>query len=124
MVDLYSHILPGFPGAPADIESALQLVVAAQIRGVQAMVATPQFSDDDYREQAQRAASAGDALTAQLRARGSLIDIRVAAECRIGQRLARAIVMNQVPMLGAHEGRRVPMLRLPAGAAIDEPTPE
>jgi protein-tyrosine phosphatase len=113
MVDLHSHILPGFAGAPADIESALQLVVAAQTRGVQAMVATPQFSDDDYREQAQRAAAIGEALTTQLRARGSLIEIRVAAECRIGQRLARAIVMNQVPMLGEHEGRRVPMLRLP-----------
>lgn len=113
MVDVHCHILPGFAGGPIDIEASLQLVLSAQSHGVQAMVATPQFVDGDYRAQTQQASAAGEALVRQLRARGSLIDIQIAAECRIGQRLARAIVMNQAPILGQHEGMRVVMSQLP-----------
>jgi len=113
MVDVHCHVLPGFAGGPADLETALQLVLNAERHGVLAMVATPHFIDADYRAQAHEAQAACAALIGRLRVRGSLIDIQVAAECRIGQRLARAVVMNQVPVLGHHEGARVLMTQLP-----------
>ena len=113
MVDLHCHILPGFAGGPLDLEAALQLALSAEAHGVLTLVATPHFVDSDYRVQLQQAAATGEALSGQLRARGALIEIKVAAECRVGQRLARAIVLNQAPLLGLYEGGRVLMTRLP-----------
>ncbi len=113
MVDLHCHLLPGFAGGPRDIEAAVQLVLSAQTHGVQAIVATPRFVDDDYRVQAASAHAVGAELVARLRDRGALIDIQIAGEFLIGERLARAIVMNQTPALGQLDGMRVLMLRLP-----------
>ncbi len=113
MVDLHCHILPGFAGGPINLEASLQLALNAEAHGVQAMVATPHFVDGDYRTQWQLATSVGEALIGQLRTRGALIEIKIAAECRIGQRLARAIVLNQAPVLGEYEGMRVLMTQLP-----------
>lgn len=89
------------------------MALAAGTRGVQAIVATPRYSDSDYRTQMLRANELGFALTERLRERGSLIEILVAGELRIGQRLARAIVMNQVPALGSVAGNRVLLVELP-----------
>jgi protein-tyrosine phosphatase len=113
MLDLHCHILPGFPGGPVDMEAALQLVLSASSRGVAAIVATPHFLESDFRPQVQQAVSTCAALISRLRVRGSLIDIQVSGEYRLGQRLARAIVMDQTPALGLHEGRRVLVTQLP-----------
>ncbi len=113
MVDLHCHILPGFPGGPVDLEAALQLVLSAASHGVAAIVATPHFLDSDYRPQIQQAVATCAALLSRLRIRGSLIDIQVSGEYRLGQRLARSIVMDQTPAVGEHEGKRVLVTQLP-----------
>lgn len=113
MIDLHCHLLPSFDGGPIDIEGAVQMALNAGTRGVQALVATPRFVDTDYRAQLLRAQELGAQLTERLSARGSLIDIRIAGICRIGQRLARAIVMNQVPILGNVGANRVILVELP-----------
>lgn len=113
MLDLHCHLLPGFAGGPPDMEAALQLALGAQTHGVEVIVATPRFADGDYREQITLAAAQAHQLTQKLRDRGALIDIQVAGECGIGERLARAIVMDQVPIIGRFDAMRVVMVRLP-----------
>jgi protein-tyrosine phosphatase len=113
MVDAHCHLLPGFDGGPKDIEAALQMVLVAGNQGVQVIAATPHFADSDYRTQIANANALGAALSERLRARGCLVDLHIAGELRIGQRLARAIVMNQIPILGTLGNDRVILVALP-----------
>ncbi len=113
MIDLHCHLLPEFEGGPPNLEGAVQMALSAGTRGVQTLVATPRFSDSDYRTQILRAAELGTSLVNLLRARGSLIDIQIAGICRVGQRLARAIVMNHVPVVGHVDDNRVILVDLP-----------
>lgn len=113
MLDLHCHLLPSFDGGPVDIEGAVQMALNAGTRGVQCLVATPKFADLDYRAQMLRAQALGAQLVERLSARGSLIEIKIAGVCRLGQRLARAIVMNQIPVLGKVGDKRVILIELP-----------
>jgi len=113
MVDLHCHLLPGFDGGPANLEAAVQMAIRAHSMGVACVVATPRYGDHEYRSQNLAARSGREQLLEMLRDRGALIDIGLAAECRFGQRLLRAIVTNEAPVLGQFEGSRVLLLALP-----------
>lgn len=113
MVDMHCHLLPGFDGGPADLEASAQMAIRAQAMGVACVVATPRYADSEYRSQNLHARAQRDQLLDLLRERGALIDVGLAAECRFGQRLLRAIVTNEAPVLGEFEGSRVLLLALP-----------
>lgn len=113
LVDLHCHLLPAFAGGPVDFEAAVQRVVKAASAGVVCMVATPRYGDTGYRAQGQRARAQLTTLEAMLTDRGALVQIVLAAECRFGQALMQAIVMNEVPYVGNLDGERVVLVTLP-----------
>ena len=84
LVDLHCHLLPAFAGGPVDLEAAVQRVVKAATAGVVCMAATPRYGDAGYRAQSQQARSQLQELETMLTARGALVQINLAAECRFG----------------------------------------
>jgi protein-tyrosine phosphatase len=49
MYDIHSHILPGVDDGPSSIEDALKIAYAAEQAGVKAIVCTPHYIDDKYK---------------------------------------------------------------------------
>ena len=111
VVDLHNHILPGIDDGAPDLEAALELAAMAVAEGIDAVVATPHTLDGVFDVQHSAALDAHARLTAALAAAGIALQVRVAAEVRMHERIADLLAADPSVTLDG-QGRYL-LLELP-----------
>ncbi len=84
MIDLHSHILPGIDDGAADLEDSLEMLTLAVDQGVKIQVLTPHIHVGRYTNDLDSIRTAFDAFHERARAQKLPIELRLAAEIRIG----------------------------------------
>ena len=113
MIDMHSHILPGVDDGAQDYEQALQMLAIAAEDGVTTQLLTPHIQPGVYNNSL---ASLNDPFTSFKQAaheQGIDIELKLAAEIRIGPEIMPMVQSDAVPWLGAWEGRRVFLMEFP-----------
>ena len=121
MIDMHSHILPGVDDGAQDNEQALQMLAIAVEDGVSIQILTPHIQPGIYNNTLSSLNEQLIPFKQAVRERGIDIELRLAAELRIGPEIMSMVQSNAVPWLGMWKGRRVflmefPHNQVPAGA--------
>jgi protein-tyrosine phosphatase len=95
VIDLHSHILPGFDDGVRSLEEAREVARAALADGVTAMAATPHVRDD-YPTRADRMEAAVAELRSDFAAQGIALDVLTGGE----------VALDRLPLLDPEELRR------------------
>lgn len=113
MIDMHSHILPGIDDGASDLSEALQLLQLAAADGVRLQVLTPHLHVGRYDNTQASLQAAFARFRQQVAAAGIAIELRLAAEVRIGAEILQLVAGDELPWLGRWEGRRVLLLEFP-----------
>ena len=110
---MHSHILPGIDDGPVDLEESLQLLQRAAADGVRLQVLTPYIHIGRYENTKASLQAAFADFSATVAAAGIGIELRLAAEVRIGAEILQLVAGDDIPWLGGWDGRRVLLLEFP-----------
>ncbi len=113
MIDMHSHILPGIDDGAADAEEALQMLRLAAANGVRVQVLTPHIHSGRYDNTLASLRTAFEAFRCLVREQRIPIELRLAAEVRIGAEVLQSVGAGRLPWLGEWYGRRVLLLEFP-----------
>ena len=113
MIDLHCHILPGIDDGAQNLDEALGLCRRAVEDGITHMVATPHIHEGRYNNTPATISHALKELRHGLSEHGIELEVRAAAEVRIGAELMATVPAKQVPFLGTWNGQKVMLLELP-----------
>ncbi|MCF6354842.1 MAG: hypothetical protein L3J26_07025 [Candidatus Polarisedimenticolaceae bacterium] len=113
MIDMHSHILPGVDDGARDYEQALQMLAMAVEDGVSTQVLTPHIQPGVYNNSLSSLNDQLIPLKQAVQEQGIDIELRLAAELRIGQEIMAMVQSDAVPWLGTWEGRRVFLMEFP-----------
>lgn len=113
MIDLHSHILPGIDDGAADLKESLEMLALAVEQGVKTQVLTPHIHIGRYANDQGSIGAAFDAFRAEACERRISIDLRFAAEIRIGPEIVGLLNQGRIPWLGSWEGERVFLMEFP-----------
>ncbi len=113
MIDMHSHILPGVDDGAQDYEQALQMLAIAVEDGVSIQILTPHIQPGIYNNTPSSLNEQLIPFKQAVRERGIDIELRLAAELRIGPEIMSMVQSNAVPWLGMWKGRRVFLMEFP-----------
>ncbi len=117
MIDTHSHILPGVDDGARDYEQALQMLAIAVEDGVTTQVLTPHIQPGIYNNTLSSLSDQLIQFKQAVRDQEIDIELRLAAELRIGLEIMPMVQSNTVPWLGTWEGRRVFLMEFPHNQA-------
>ncbi|HWQ75600.1 MAG TPA: CpsB/CapC family capsule biosynthesis tyrosine phosphatase [Syntrophomonas sp.] len=83
MIDIHTHILPGFDDGAKDLETALQMAAAAAADGVDCVIATPHVITGAFDYSREQIAAAVADLNHELKARQIPVEILPGGEYRL-----------------------------------------
>ena len=115
MIDLHNHLLPGIDDGSPDIETSIALARIALADGITHMVCTPHIHPGRYENTKRTIALALVKFRQALKAANLNLQVRAAAEVRIGPEIMTGIEENTLPFLGHWQGKPVLLLELPHG---------
>ncbi len=113
MIDMHSHMLPGVDDGAQDNEQALQMLATAVEDGVSIQILTPHIQPGIYNNTLSSLNEQLIPFKQAVRERGIDIELRLAAEIRIGPEIVPMVQSDTVPWLGMWEGRRVFLMEFP-----------
>lgn len=113
MIDMHSHILPGVDDGAKDFEQALQMLTIAAEGGVRTQVLTSHIQPGIYNNTLSSLNERLLQFEPVVRERGIDIELRLAAEIRIGPEIMQMVQSDIMPWLGIWEGRRVFLMEFP-----------
>ncbi|HFE48488.1 MAG TPA: hypothetical protein ENJ21_04150 [Chromatiaceae bacterium] len=113
MIDMHSHILPGVDDGAQVLEDALEMLRIARADGVEVQVLTPHIHPDRYPNTRESLQQTFDRFQRQVADNGVDIELRLAAELRIGPELVRLANDDGLPWLGSWRGRHVMLMEFP-----------
>ena len=113
MIDVHSHILPGIDDGARSLDIALEMAQQAVDNGISHMVCTPHihkgFFDNNY-----ATIESTFAEFSQSVAQNNIpLSLSFAAEVRVNEFIPIWLKQNQLPFLGALDGKRVLLLEMP-----------
>ncbi len=113
MIDMHSHILPGVDDGAQVLEDALAMLRIARADGVEVQVLTPHIHLDRYPNTRESLQQTFDGFQRRVADNGVDIELRLAAELRIGPELVGLANNDGLPWLGSWRGRRVMLMEFP-----------
>ncbi len=113
MIDLHSHILPGVDDGAHQLEDALRMLRVAVDDGVRVQMLTPHIHIGRYPNTAESLRVAFEEFQREVTAAGIEVELRLAAELRIGPELVGLAKQDGLPFLGVLDGRRVMLMEFP-----------
>ncbi len=113
MIDMHSHILPGIDDGPVDLEESLQMLRLAAADAVRVQVLTPHIHIGRYENTKASLQAAFAEFCTLVAAAGIGVELRLAAEVRIGAEILQLVAGDAIPWLGGWDGRRVLLLEFP-----------
>jgi len=113
MIDMHSHILPGVDDGARKDAQALQMLEMAIQDGVTVQVLTPHIQPGVYNNTLPILEEQFSLFQLLIRNQGLNIELRLAAEVRIGPEIMPMVQSNTIPWLGRWEDYRVMLLELP-----------
>jgi len=117
MIDTHSHILPGVDDGAKDYEQALQMLAIAAEDGVTTQVLTPHIQPGVYNNTFSSLSEQLVQFKQAVHEQGIDIELRLAAELRIGPEIMSMVQSDTVPWLGAWKGHRVFLMEFPHNQA-------
>ncbi len=113
MIDMHSHILPGVDDGAQQLDDALAMLRVARDDGVEIQVLTPHIHVGRYPNSAETLGAVFDDFRCRVAEAGIDIELRLAAELRIGPELVQLANSDGLPFLGEWGGRRVMLMEFP-----------
>ncbi|TCI02602.1 capsular biosynthesis protein [Corallincola luteus] len=113
MIDLHCHLLPGVDDGAQDLSESLELARIAVSEGISTAVLTPHFHPGRFDNDIDGLSAIFNTFKAELSNADIALDIHLAAEVRMTDRLLSDIPNNRIPFLGVYQGWRVLLLELP-----------
>lgn len=113
MIDIHSHILPGVDDGAADLHQALAMLRMAVAEGITTQILTPHIEAGRYSNTGKSLKQAFTAFEAIVKKEKIKIELKLAAEVRIGPELMPMISDEHMPWLGRWQGTNVFLLEFP-----------
>ena len=113
MIDLHSHFLPSIDDGPTSLNESLMLARMAVANGIELSVMTPHIHPGRYLNQKQNIEQAVDDFRLELEKNDIPLELRAAAEVRIGPEILTMVQQEAIPFLGELEGYRIMLLEFP-----------
>ncbi|HEC15579.1 MAG TPA: hypothetical protein ENI99_03260 [Sedimenticola sp.] len=113
MIDMHSHILPGVDDGAEDDAAALQMLALAAEDGIKTQVLTPHIQPGVYDNTLPFLRDRLACFEQLVRENGIDIELRLAAEVRIGPEVLQLVQSDAIPWLGSWEGHRVFLMEFP-----------
>ena len=113
MIDIHSHILPGVDDGARTLAEAFTMLEMAIDQGVTTQVLTPHIHIGRYNNTKLGLQEEFDVFEARVQDKGLDIELKLAAEVRIGIEVMQLIARNQIPWLGELNGKIVFLLEFP-----------
>ena len=113
MYDLHSHFLPSIDDGPTTLDESLQLARLAVANGIKLSVMTPHIHPGRYLNQKQNIEQAVADFRQALRENNIPLELRAAAEVRIGPEILTMVQEEAIPFLGELDGYKIMLLEFP-----------
>ena len=113
MIDMHSHILPGVDDGAQDNTQALQMLEMAIQDGVTTQLLTPHIQPGVYNNTLSSLTKQFTLFQTAVHQQDSDIELRLAAEVRIGPEIMQMVQSDTLPWLGNWEGHKVFLLEFP-----------
>lgn len=116
MIDIHSHILPAVDDGAADLHQALAMLRLAVADGITTQILTPHIEAGRYCNTGESLKKAFAVFEAIVKKEKIAIELKLAAEIRIGPELMPMISDEHMPWLGRWQGAKVFLLEFPHGS--------
>ena len=113
MLDLHCHFLPAIDDGPTILDESLLLARMAVENGIKLSVMTPHIHPGRYQNQKQNIVQAVDDFRLALKESNITLDLRAAAEVRIGPEILTMVQQEDIPFLGELDGYKIMLLEFP-----------
>lgn len=113
MIDIHSHILPDVDDGAKTLDEALDMLRMAVDQGVNTQILTPHIHFGRYDNKKSQLQKAFLQFQDAVKTAKITINLRLAAELRIGPELMQLQQQDQIPWLGQHQGKKVFLLEFP-----------
>ena len=113
MYDLHSHFLPSIDDGPTTLEESLMLAKLAVANGIKLSVMTPHIHPGRYLNQKQNIEQAVADFRQALKENSIPLELRAAAEVRIGPEILTMVEQDAIPYLGELDGYKILLLEFP-----------
>ena len=113
MIDLHSHFLPNVDDGPTSLEESLQLAEMAVANGIKLSVMTPHIHPGRYLNQKKNIEQAVADFKQTLKENNIPLELRAAAEVRIGPEILTMVEQDAIPFLGELDGYKIMLLEFP-----------
>ncbi len=113
MIDIHSHILPGIDDGAADIDESLAMLRKAVQDGVKTQVLTPHIQHERYPNDCRSLKRNFDEFKSIVAEHDIDIELRLAAEIRIGPELMKQVADEEMLWIGEWQGEKVFLLEFP-----------
>ena len=110
---MHSHILPGIDDGPSGLDESLRMLRLATADAVRVQVLTPHIHIGRYENTKASLQAVFAEFCAEVAAAGIGVELRLAAEVRIGAEILQLVAGDAIPWLGGWDGRRVLLLEFP-----------
>ena len=113
MIDCHCHFLPGIDDGPTSLDESLMLARMAVANGIELSVMTPHIHPGRYHNQKNNIQQAVDDFRQALVKNDIPLDLRAAAEVRIGPEILTMVEEGAIPFLGEIDGYNIMLLEFP-----------
>jgi len=113
MIDMHSHILPGIDDGAQEVPEALLMLQKAAEHGVKIQVLTPHIQIGRYDNTLKSLQTEFTRFEGLVQEKELNIQVRLAAEIRIGPEILPLVQTNAIPWLGTWQGQRVMLMEFP-----------
>ena len=113
MLDLHSHFLPNIDDGPTTLDESLMLARMAVANGIKLSVMTPHIHPGRYLNQKKNIEQAVGDFRQVLEKHNIPLELRAAAEVRIGPEILTMVQQESIPFLGELDGYKIMLLEFP-----------
>ncbi|TCS37177.1 tyrosine-protein phosphatase [Reinekea marinisedimentorum] len=114
MIDIHSHILPSVDDGAKTLDMALSMLRTAVKSGVSTQVLTPHIQPGKFNNNKTDLEKKFNAFKAVVENLKIGINLKLAAEVRIGPEIIALLDNDEIPLLGEYLGRKTFLLEFPA----------
>lgn len=113
MIDIHSHILPGVDDGSQSLSESLEMLEIAVSQGITTQVLTPHIHFGRFDNTKSALNSAFEQFSKEVANAGIDINLKLAAEVRIGPELMQLVNTDSIPWLTVHNQKRYFLLEFP-----------
>ena len=113
MIDIHSHILPGVDDGAQTLDESLEMLAVAVSQGITTQILTPHIQPGRFNNTKADLLKHFAKFEAVVKKEGLPIELKLAAEVRIGPEVMQLVSNNDIPWLTTASGKNVFLLEFP-----------